>query len=49
MRCSATAEDVQSRSPTPCGTFAIVKDGRLVSYYYLTKAELSTRLGQQPG
>ncbi len=37
----ATAQEVQAQSPSPCGTFGIVRDGRLFSYHYLGRKELA--------
>ncbi len=34
-----TAEDVRRMSPTPYGTYALVKDGRCVSYHYLLEKD----------
>ena len=39
-----TALDVQRRSSSPYGTFGIVKDGRLLSHYYLLPKELELLL-----
>jgi GNAT superfamily N-acetyltransferase len=36
--------DILQRSPTPYGVFGIVRDGRLLSYHYLTGRELAERL-----
>ena len=35
-----SADDVRRLSPTPYGTYALVRDGAVVSYSYLTEAEL---------
>lgn len=35
-----TAEDVRRMSPTPYGTYALVKDGRCLSYHYLLEKEV---------
>ena len=35
-----SADDVRHLSPTPYGTYALVKDGTAVAYSYLTEAEL---------
>lgn len=34
-----TADDVRRLSPTPYGTYALVKDGRCVSYHYLLEKD----------
>ena len=34
-----TAEDIRRLSPTPYGTYALVKDGRCVSYHYLLRKQ----------
>ena len=36
--------EVQQTSPTPYGTFAVVHDGRLLSYYYMTEQDLEKSL-----
>ena len=38
-----TAKEVRRLSPTPYGVFAIVKDGSLLSYHYLSPRELAKR------
>jgi GNAT superfamily N-acetyltransferase len=40
-----TSRQVQEMSPTPYGTFAIVHDGQLLSYYYMTNKDLEKSLG----
>lgn len=40
-----TAKDVRRLSPTPYGVFAIVKDGSLLAYHYLSPKELAKRCG----
>lgn len=40
-----TSREVQKTSPTPYGTFAIVHDGQLLSYCYLTEKDLLKSLG----
>ena len=42
-----SAKDVRRLSPTPYGVFAIVKDGSLLSYHYLSPKELAKRCGDQ--
>ena len=42
-----TAKDVRRLSPTPYGVFAIVKDGALLSYHYLSPKELAKRCAAQ--
>ncbi len=37
----ATAQEVQAQSPSPYGTFGIVRDSRLFSYHYLGRKELA--------
>lgn len=39
-----SAEEVRALSPTPYGVFAIVKDGVLLSYHYLSPKELAKRV-----
>ncbi|MBN2548550.1 MAG: GNAT family N-acetyltransferase [Anaerolineales bacterium] len=39
-----SADEVQRMSPSPYGVFAIVYNGRLLSYYYLTPDEIKTRI-----
>ena len=39
-----TAEDVQARSPSPYGVFAIVLNGKLIGYHYLTEADSRSAL-----
>ncbi len=39
-----TAQEVQAQSPSPYGTFGIVRDGRLFSYHYLCRNELEKLL-----
>jgi GNAT superfamily N-acetyltransferase len=39
-----TAAEVQERAPSPFGIFSIVKDGKLLSYYYLLPKDLRKRL-----
>jgi hypothetical protein len=43
-----TSRQVQETSPTPYGTFAIVHDGQLLSYYYMTDKDLEKSLGGDP-
>ena len=40
-----TVKEVRRLSPTPYGVFAIVKDGTLLSYHYLSPKELAKRCG----
>lgn len=35
-----TADAIRSRAPSPYGVYALVKDGRLTAYHYLTPREL---------
>lgn len=42
-------DDVLTQSPTPYGVFGIVRDGRLLSYHYLTERELLERLADDSG
>lgn len=42
-----TAKEVRHLSPTPYGVFAIVKDGALLSYHYLSPKELAKRCAAQ--
>jgi hypothetical protein len=39
-----TAEDVRRLSPTPYGTYALVKDGKFVSYHYLLEKDAKRAL-----
>ncbi len=39
-----SAQEVQAASPSPYGTFGIVRDGRLFSYHYLCRKELDKLL-----
>ncbi len=39
-----TAQEVQAQSPSPYGTFGIVRDGQLFSYHYLCRKELEKLL-----
>ena len=39
-----SAQEAQSLSPSPYGTFGIVRDGRLFSYHYLCRRELEKLL-----
>jgi len=39
-----SADDVRRLAPTPYGVFAIVRDGELASYHYLTAKDLAKRL-----
>lgn len=39
-----SAQEAQSLSPSPYGTFGIVRDGRLFSYHYLCRKELEKLL-----
>ena len=41
-----SAKEVRRLSPTPYGVFAIVKDGELLAYHYLSPKELAKRCGQ---
>jgi GNAT superfamily N-acetyltransferase len=43
-----TSHQIQEISPTPYGTFAIVHDGELLSYYYMTEKDLLKTLGEHP-
>jgi GNAT superfamily N-acetyltransferase len=43
-----TAREVQDRSPTAYGTFAVVHDGQLLSYYYMLPKDLQKSLGGDP-
>jgi GNAT superfamily N-acetyltransferase len=40
-----SARDVRRLSPTPYGVYAIVKDGDLLAYHYLSQKELAKRCG----
>lgn len=40
-----TAEDVRRLSPTPYGTYALVKDGRCMAYHYLLEKDALRVLG----
>jgi GNAT superfamily N-acetyltransferase len=40
-----TPREVQDRSPTAYGTFAVVHDGQLLSYYYMLPKDLQKSLG----
>ena len=40
-----SCREVQDTSPTPYGTFAILHNGRLLSYYYMTQQDLQKSLG----
>jgi hypothetical protein len=42
-----TFRQVQEMAPTPYGTFAIVRDGQLLSYYYMTDKDLQKTLGEK--
>ena len=42
-----SAHEVQTQSPSPYGTFGIVRDGRLFSYHYLCRKELEKLLPEQ--
>jgi N-acetylglutamate synthase-like GNAT family acetyltransferase len=44
-----TCREVQETSPTPYGTFAVVHDGQLLSYYYMIPKDLQKSLGGEPG
>jgi ribosomal protein S18 acetylase RimI-like enzyme len=39
-----SCKDVREKAPTPYGVFSIVLNGKLLSYHYLTKKELYSRL-----
>ena len=41
-----SAQEAQSLSPSPYGTFGIVRDGRLFSYHYLCRKELEKLLAE---
>jgi L-amino acid N-acyltransferase YncA len=41
-----SAKDLQERSPSPYGVFAIVLDGRLLSYHYLLPKDFEQRIAQ---
>ena len=41
-----SAAEVQEKAPSPYGVFAILSDGLLLSYHYLTRSELLERLTQ---
>lgn len=43
-----TAREVQDKSPTAYGTFAVVHDGQLLSYYYMLPKDLQKNLGRDP-
>lgn len=43
-RLIETAADLRRLAPTPYGTYAIVHDGRLVSYHYLLEKQIITAL-----
>ncbi len=34
-----TAQELREHAPNPYGTFSVIKDGKLLSYYYLTEAD----------
>jgi hypothetical protein len=40
-----TCREVQDTSPTPYGTFAVVHDGQLLSYYYMLPKDIQKSLG----
>jgi len=44
-----TAEDVRRLSPTPYGTYALVKDGQCVSYHYLPEKDAKRALSAPAG
>jgi GNAT superfamily N-acetyltransferase len=44
-RVIETADEVRSLSPSPYGTYALVHDGKLLSYHYLREAQIIARLG----
>lgn len=41
-----SAQEAQDSAPSAYGTFSIVHDGKLLSYYYLLKEQLLQRLAQ---
>jgi GNAT superfamily N-acetyltransferase len=41
-----TAREVQDKSPTAYGTFAVVHDGQLLSYYYMLPKDIQKSLGR---
>ncbi|GKY88869.1 GNAT family N-acetyltransferase [Sinisalibacter aestuarii] len=43
-RVIETADDLRRLSPSPYGTYALVHDGRLVSYHYLLEKQIVARL-----
>jgi GNAT superfamily N-acetyltransferase len=43
-----TGREVQYKSPTAYGTFAVVHDGQLLSYYYMLPKDLEKSLGGDP-
>ncbi len=44
-RVIETAEDLRALSPSPYGTYALVHDGKLLSYHYLLEKQILERLG----
>lgn len=34
-----TSQELRENAPNPYGTFSVIKDGKLLSYYYLTEAD----------
>jgi GNAT superfamily N-acetyltransferase len=44
-RVIETARDLRALSPSPYGTYALVHDGRLLSYHYLLEKQILERLG----
>jgi hypothetical protein len=43
-----SAQEVQEHSPTPYGVFGIVRDGRLLSYYYVLPKDFDKVLSATP-
>ena len=40
-----SAEDLRARAPSPYGTYALVRDGKLLSYHYLLEKQVLAALG----
>lgn len=45
-RVIETADELRALSPSPYGTYALVHDGKLLSYHYLQEAQILERLGR---
>lgn len=43
-RLIETAADLRAQSPTPYGTYALVRDGRLIAYHYLLEKQILAAL-----